>query len=54
MKMTTKLILVGAPVLYLLGAAGFGAMYFSYGTPTTLDAVLFGAQWPLYVGHILS
>ena len=54
MNLTTKLILIGTPMVYLLGAVGFGSMYLSYGAPSTLDAFLFGAQWPLYIDQILS
>jgi len=54
MNLTTKLLLIGTPALYLIGVVGFGSLYLSHGAPTFMDAILFGGQWPLYIGHFLS
>ncbi len=53
MSLTTKVLLTGIPVLYLIGVVGTASMYLSYGAPVT-DAVLFGLQWPLYIDHFLN
>ncbi len=53
MSLTTKVLLTGIPVLYLIGVVGTASMHLSYGAPTVTDAVLFGLQWPLYIDHFL-
>ncbi len=54
MSLTTKVLLTGIPVLYLIGVVGGASMYLSYGASTVTDAVLFGLQWPLYIDHFLN
>jgi hypothetical protein len=54
MNLATKLVLTGIPTIYLIGSLWVGNMYLNYGGSNTLDAILFGAQWPLYIGHFLS
>ncbi len=54
MSLTTKVLLIGIPVLYLIGVVGGASMYLSYGASTATDAVLFGLQWPLYSDHFLN
>ena len=54
MSLTTKVLLIAIPVLYLIGVVWAGGMYLSYGAPTISDAALFGLQWPLYIDHFLS
>ena len=53
MSLTTKVLLIGTPVLYLIGVVGCGIMYWDHGAPTVMDAILFGLQWPLYIDHFL-
>ncbi len=54
MFLTTRVLLIGIPVLYLIGVVWAGSMYLSYGAPTISEAVLFGLQWPLYIDQFLS
>ncbi len=54
MSLTPKVLLIGIPVLYLIGVVGGASMYLSYGGSTATDAVLFGLQWPLYIDHFLN
>ena len=54
MSLTTKVLLIGTPALYLMGVVGVGSMYWTHGAPTVMDAILFGVQWPLYIGHFVS
>ncbi len=54
MSLTTKVLLTGIPVLYLIGVIGVASMSLSYDGSTVTEAVMFGLQWPLYINHFLS
>ncbi len=46
-----KVIAIGLPMLYLLGAVAFGTLYLSRGGEDVIEAIAFGARWPIYI-HI--
>ncbi|MCH8000670.1 MAG: hypothetical protein IIA34_03270 [Proteobacteria bacterium] len=46
-----KIFTIGLPALYLLGIVGFGTLYLSRGGQDVIEAIAFGARWPIYI-HI--
>ncbi len=54
MNPAAKVLLMGIPIVYLTGAMTVGTMYLNLGDKYVMDAILFGMQWPLYIGQFLS
>ncbi len=54
MSLTPKVLLIGIPVLYLIGVVVVASMHLSYDGSTVTEAVMFGLQWPLYIDHFVS
>ncbi len=46
-----KVFAIGLPTLYLLGTVAFGTLYLSRGGEDLIEAIAFGARWPIYI-HI--
>ena len=43
-----RVFTIGLPTPYLLGTAGFGTLYLSRGGEDVIEAIAFGARWPIY------
>ncbi len=43
-----RVVAIGLPTLYLLGTVGFGTLYLSRGGEDVIEAIAFGARWPIY------
>ena len=46
--------MIGLPILYLTGVVGFGSMYLIGGGENAIEAIAFGARWPIYIHIFLS
>ncbi len=49
-----KVLVIGLPILYLTVAVGFGSMYLSNGGENVIEAIVFGARWPMYINIFLG
>ncbi len=49
-----KVFTIGLPTLYLLGTVGFGTLYLSRGGEDIIEAIAFGARWPIYIHIFIS
>ena len=47
-----RLLVIGLPILYLIGAVTFGSIYLNNGGANVIEAIAFGARWPTYYLHI--
>ena len=43
-----KVFAIGLPTLDLLGTVAFGTLYLSRGGEDVIEAIAFGARWPIY------
>ncbi len=46
-----RVLVIGLPILYLTGAVVCVSMYLSNGGVNVIEAIAFGARWPIYI-HI--
>ena len=44
-----RVLVIGLPILYLTGALVFGSMYLRNGGENVIEAIAFGARWPIYI-----
>ncbi len=49
-----RVLVIGLPILYLTGAVWFGSTYLSNGGENVIEAISFGARWPIYIYIFLS
>ncbi len=43
-----RVFAIGLPMLYLLGTVAFGTLYLTRGGEDVIEAIAFGARWPIY------
>ena len=49
-----KVFAIWLPTLYLLGTVAFGTLYLSWGGEDVIEAIGFGARWPIYIHIFIS